>query len=75
MGLGTLAPSRSLGLDFVPLTWERYDLLTTDEAFYHRPTQTFFEMVKSDWFRQLVATLPGYDARQTGLLTVVQPDD
>lgn len=74
-GLGTLAPSRSLGLDFVPLVWERYDLLTTDEAFYHRPTQTFFEMVKSDWLRQLVASLPGYEARQTGLLTVVQPED
>ncbi len=74
-GIGTLAPSRSLGLDFVPLAWERYDLLTTDEAFYHRPTQTFFEMVKSDWLRQLVATLPGYEARQTGLLTVVQPEE
>ncbi|MCB9565410.1 MAG: helix-turn-helix transcriptional regulator [Kofleriaceae bacterium] len=74
-GLGTLAPSRSLGLDFIPLIWERYDLVTTDEAFYHRPTQAFFEMVKSDWLRQLITTLPGYDARQTGLLTVVQPDD
>lgn len=74
-GIGALAPSLSLGLEFVPLIWERYDLLTTDEAFYHRPTQTFFEMVKSDWLRQLTATLPGYDARQTGLLTVVQPDD
>lgn len=74
-GLGTLAPSRSLGLDFVPLAWERYDLLTTDEAFYHRPTQTFFEMIKSDWLRQLVATLPGYQAREMGLLTVVQSED
>lgn len=73
-GIGTLAPSRSLGLDFVPLVWERYDLLTTDEAFYHRPTQNFFEMVKSDWLRSLVATLPGYEARQTGLLTVVQEE-
>jgi putative molybdopterin biosynthesis protein len=75
VGIGTLAPSRSMGLDFVPLVWERYDLLTTDEAFYHRPTQAFFEMVKSDWLRQLVATLPGYEARQTGLLTVVQSDE
>jgi excisionase family DNA binding protein len=70
-GIGVLAPARSLGLEFVPLVWERYDLLTTDEAFYHRPIQTFFEMIKSDWLRQLVASLPGYDARQTGLLTVV----
>ncbi len=36
-GIGTLAPTRSLGLDFVPLVRERYDLLTTEEAFYHRP--------------------------------------
>ncbi len=74
-GIGTLAPSLSFGLDFIPLAWERYDLVTTDEAFYHRPTQAFFEMIKSDWLRQLVATLPGYEARETGLLTVVQPDD
>lgn len=73
-GVGALAPARSLGLDFVPLTWERYDLLTTDEAFYRRPTQAFFEMVKSDWLRQLIAKVPGYDARETGLLTVVQPE-
>lgn len=74
VGVGALAPARGLGLEFVPLTWERYDLLSTDEAFYRKPTQAFFEMVKSDWLRQLIAKLPGYDARETGLLTVVQPD-
>jgi len=74
-GIGVMSAARALGLEFLPLTWERYDLLTTDEAFYHRPTQTFFEMIKSEWLRQLVATLPGYHARETGLLTVVQADD
>ncbi len=74
VGVGALAPACSLGLDFVPLTWERYDLLSTDEAFYRKPTQAFFEMVKSDWLRQLIAKVPGYDARETGLLTVVQPE-
>lgn len=73
-GIGALAPARSLGLEFVPLTWERYDLLSTDEAFYRKPTQAFFEMVKSDWLRQLIAKVPGYDARETGLLTVIQPE-
>jgi excisionase family DNA binding protein len=74
VGVGALAPARALGLEFVPLTWERYDLLSTDEAFYRKPTQVFFEMVKSDWLRQLIARMPGYDARATGLLSVVQPD-
>jgi putative molybdopterin biosynthesis protein len=74
VGVGTLGPARSLGLEFVPLTWERYDLLTTDEAFYRKPTQAFFEMVKSEWLRQLIGRVPGYDARQSGLLTVVQPE-
>jgi excisionase family DNA binding protein len=74
VGVGALAPARSLGLAFVPLTWERYDLLTTDEAFYRKPTQAFFEMVKSDWLRQLIAKMPGYEAGETGLLTVVQPE-
>jgi putative molybdopterin biosynthesis protein len=74
VGVGTLAPARSLGLEFIPLAWERYDLLTTDEAFYRKPTQAFFEMMKSDWLRQLIAKVPGYDARETGLLTVIQPE-
>ena len=74
VGIGALSAARGLGLEFVPLTWERYDLLTTDEAFYRKPTQAFFEMVKSDWLRQLIANVPGYDARETGLLTVVQPE-
>ena len=74
VGVGTLGPARSLGLDFVHLTWERYDLLSTEEAFYRRPTQAFFEMIKSDWLRQLIGRVPGYDARETGLLTLVQPE-
>ena len=74
VGVGIQAVARSLGLDFLPLTWERYDLLATDETFYRRPTQAFFEIVKSDWLRQPIAKLPGYDARETGLLSVIQPD-
>jgi putative molybdopterin biosynthesis protein len=74
VGVGTLGPARSLGLDFVHLTWERYDLLTTEQAFYRRPTQALFEMIKSDWLRQLIARVPGYDARETGLFTVVESD-
>jgi len=31
-------------------------------------------MVKSSWLRKLIGTVPRYDARETGLLTVVQPD-
>ncbi len=74
VGVGTLGPARSLGLDFVHLTWERYDLLTTEQSFYRRPTQALFEMIKSDWLRQLIARVPGYDARETGLFSVVEPD-
>ncbi len=31
-------------------------------------------MVKSSWLRKLICTVPGFDARETGLLTVVQPE-
>jgi putative molybdopterin biosynthesis protein len=74
VGVGTPGSARSLGLDFVHLTWERYDLLATEQSFYRRPTQALFEMIKSDWLRQLIARVPGYDARETGLLSVVEPD-
>ena len=74
VGVGAQAAARGLGLEFLHLAWERYDLLTTDEAFYRRPTQAFFEMVKSEWVQQLISKLPGYDARESGLVTVVQPE-
>ena len=74
VGVGALAAAHGLGLEFVPLAWERYDLLAAEESFFEKPTQVFFEMIKSDWLRQLIAGLPGYDARETGLLTVVQPE-
>jgi putative molybdopterin biosynthesis protein len=74
VGVGALAAARGLGLDFLHLAWERYDLLTTDEAFYRKPTQAFFEMVRSQWVQQIIAKPPGYDARESGLLTVVQPE-
>ena len=61
LGIGTLAPTRSLGLDVVPLVRERYDLLTTEEEFYHRPTQALFERVKSD---HLTVNCVGYGAMQ-----------
>ena len=48
----------SVDSEFVHLAWERYDLLTTDEAFYRKPTQAFFEMVKSEWLRKVIAKMP-----------------
>ena len=40
---------------------ERYDLLTTEEEFYHRPTQALFERVTSD---HLTVNCVGYGAMQ-----------
>lgn len=66
VGLGILAAARALGLDFVPLLQERYDL-AIPVAFYGsdllRPLLT---LIRSQEFAEILASLGGYDTRDTG---------
>ncbi len=55
-----------LGLDFIPLTWERFDLVTLRSRFFDRPLQLFLALLKTPAFADLAAGLPGYDLSLTG---------
>ncbi len=67
-GLGIPAAAQALGLDFIPLFHERYDLVIPMEHAQSRLLEPLFEVVGSAAFRQAVAALPGYDVRQMGTL-------
>jgi putative molybdopterin biosynthesis protein len=58
--------ARLLGLDFVPLKWERYDLLIPKEGFFAKGVQLFLELLKEDAFRGLIKDLAGYDLSMSG---------
>lgn len=67
-GLGVRAAALALGLDFVPLVEERYDLLIPGELFETPMIQAVLDVIGSAQFRQTVEAKGGYSTRETGRL-------
>lgn len=65
-GPGILAVARMLGLDFVPLQQERYDLVIPLEFLHAPPVQALLEVVVSRPFQHELEALGGYDSSQSG---------
>jgi putative molybdopterin biosynthesis protein len=55
-----------LDLDFLPLRWERFDLLITKDRFFDRGVQLFLGMLHEPAFQRLVSDLEGYDLSLAG---------
>jgi molybdate-binding protein len=55
-----------LGLAFIPLRWERYDLLISKERFFERGVQRFLGLLSEEPFRKIADTLEGYDLSLCG---------
>ena len=55
-----------LGLGFVPLRWERFDLLIARECFFERGIQSFIGLLHEKPFRDLAASFTGYDISLCG---------
>lgn len=66
VGLGILAAARALGLDFIPLTPERYDLVVPEATFNDARFQTLLAVVRSPEFHQAALALGGYDLKDCG---------
>lgn len=65
-GVATRAAARLIGLDFVPLTRERFDIVIAQERFFSRGVQALIEIVSSREFRTRVESLRGYDTSESG---------
>jgi putative molybdopterin biosynthesis protein len=66
VGLGILAAARALGLDFIPVLQERYDLVIP-LAFHESPLlQPLLALLQDGEFRSAVEALGGYDLRDIG---------
>ena len=66
VGLGIRSAARALGLDFVPLAWERYDLLMTREFLHSSSMDKLFGIIFSRQFKDQVSSLGGYDVSDSG---------
>ncbi len=65
-GLGIFAAAKALGLDFVPLARERYDLILPTAYLADPRIQTLREVIGSAQFQQRMRELGGYDTPLTG---------
>ena len=61
-----------LGLEFVPLRWERYDLLISKEHFFEQGIQLFLGLLHEPQFRDIAKKLDGYDLSLCGKMVFPQ---
>ncbi|MBW2569447.1 MAG: helix-turn-helix transcriptional regulator [Deltaproteobacteria bacterium] len=65
-GPGIKPVASLLGLDFIPVRWERYDLLITKERFFDKGVQLFMGLLHEQAFYDLAKNLDGYDVTISG---------
>ncbi len=69
-GLGILAAAKALGLEFIPIKAERYDLVIPEIFFETEGIGLLLEIIGSQDFREKVGELGGYDPSQSGKLLI-----
>jgi excisionase family DNA binding protein len=62
-----------LGLDFVPIRWERYDLLVGRDQFFEKPVQLFLGLLHEKSVADLASHYRGYDLSVSGKMLFPQP--
>jgi excisionase family DNA binding protein len=55
-----------LGLDFIPVCWERFDLLIAKDKFFEQGIQLFLSLLKGKVIVQTAEKYGGYDLSMTG---------
>jgi len=60
------------GLDFIPIRWERYDLLVLKEHFFEQGVQLFLGLLHEPQFRDIAEQLEGYDLSLCGKMVFPQ---
>jgi len=65
-GIGIYATVRLLGLDFIPLATERFDLIIPSGIFTTGPVKALREVLNSEDFKSNVARMGGYEIHDTG---------
>lgn len=67
-GLATRAVAATHGLDFVPLVWERFDLVLRRRTYFEPAAQQLFAFLRDDRLRLRAEALGGYDLSQSGAI-------
>ena len=73
-GLGIHAVAGLLDLGFLPLRWERYDLMIFKERFFDANVQQFLGLLREDQFFRIAESLKGYDIGLCGRMLFPKND-
>ncbi|MBM4270797.1 MAG: helix-turn-helix domain-containing protein [Deltaproteobacteria bacterium] len=66
VGIATAAVSKLLGLSFVPITRESFDMVLDQKTFFEKGIQVLIDVLTSNEFRRNVQKLGNYDFRDSG---------
>jgi putative molybdopterin biosynthesis protein len=67
-GLGIFAAARALGLDFIPVVTEQYDLIIPQTHFESVNIRILLETINTAAFKRRVEALGGYSTAKTGTI-------
>jgi excisionase family DNA binding protein len=65
-GIATIAVAKLLGLPFIPIAKESFDMILEKNTFFHKGIQAFIETLNSKEFRQRVEPIGAYDFKDSG---------
>lgn len=66
VAMGILSAAKALGLDFVPVAKERYDVIIPAIHFGNKGVEKVIETIRSETFKEKVLQMGGYDTSRTG---------
>ena len=72
-GPGIRPVATVLGLDFIPICWEKFDLLITKERFFDQGIQLFLSLLKGRVIQATAEAYGGYDLSLTGKMVYPEP--
>ncbi|MFH1154085.1 MAG: helix-turn-helix transcriptional regulator [Pseudomonadota bacterium] len=65
-GPGIRPVANKLGLGFIPICWERFDLLVSKDRFFDKGIQLFLSVLRENFFKTAAQELGGYDLSMSG---------
>ena len=66
VGIASAAIGKLLGLSFLPITSEFFDMILDQSTYFQSGVQVFMETLKSEAFRTRVEKIGGYDFKDSG---------
>jgi len=70
-GIASRSVAHAAGLGFVPLIWERFDLVLRQRDYFLPGPQALFEHIRGPAFRSQAADMQGYDVAEAGRVRLV----